>query len=105
VGDVDIQPGTRPRRLRIAARWRDEAGSPGEARLLRDAADEIDALRRALIEAAGCKRCKGKGSIRYGPAAASWTSACALCLGTGIRPDLSPETQAEAAKAKDAIDG
>lgn len=58
---------------------------------------EVDALRRALVEAGGCEVCDGYGRICV-------SVVCIECGGTGIRADLTPETQAAVAAAKEQID-
>jgi hypothetical protein len=57
--------------------------------------DEILSLRRALVEAGRCVECGGRGRVCV-------NVACIECGGTGIRSDLTPETQAAVARAKEA---
>jgi RecJ-like exonuclease len=59
---------------------------------------EVDTLRRALVEAGRCVECGGRGRVCV-------SVACVECGATGIRADLSPETRAAVARAKEALDG
>lgn len=61
-------------------------------------AEEIAALRRALVEAGRCVECDGYGRICV-------DVVCIECGGTGSRADLTPETRAVVARAKEALDG
>jgi hypothetical protein len=57
--------------------------------------DEILSLRRALVEAGRCVECDGYGRICV-------DVVCIECGGDGLRADLTPETQAAVARAKEA---
>jgi RecJ-like exonuclease len=59
---------------------------------------EVDALRRALVEAGRCVECDGRGRVCV-------NVACIECRGTGIRSDLTSKTQAVVARAKEATNG
>jgi RecJ-like exonuclease len=59
---------------------------------------EVDALRRALVEAGGCEVCGGRGRVCV-------NVVCIECGGTGIRSNLTPKTRVAVARAKEATNG
>ncbi len=78
--------------------------------VLPEAADEIDALRKALVEAGRCPHCEdGRNPEVVGNehdgSPIVIPIPCEACSATGIRADLSPSTQAAVKAAREAIDG
>lgn len=59
---------------------------------------EVDALRRALVEAGRCVECDGYGRICV-------SVVCIECGGDGIRSDLTSKTRAAVKAAREATNG